>query len=342
MSEKLFVSSEIKQMKAIDTFKGIFVTAKIAEKKDKNGRPYWELSVMDSKGMLEAKAWSDTKWLDATTPSAKTTLPHENILGLVGSSVGINGKVAEFNGKQQINFTSVTLLPQADFPPTDYVRRSPFDGEILKSRFNALIDECDEPIKGFLQQVFSGKLFEDFCTLPAAVSNHHAYALGLLEHTAGVGEVAAAMAATYAPLMKVNKNLVIAGALLHDIGKLSAYRMTPAPEITLSGAVLDHVALGYVKFTELAQQYSLCEAHTMELGHIVLSHHGLKEYGSPVLPATPEAMIVSAADELDFRLFCWNEAFLDMPKEQVISPYNQAAARRFWRGTNGDDTNAAI
>jgi 3'-5' exoribonuclease len=126
-------------------------------------------------------------------------------------------------------------------------------------------------------------------------------------------------------------DVVVAGALLHDLGKIYSYSMSPIPEITLPGAVLDHIAIGYSSFEKLAEQANLPPELRLHIGHIMLSHHGQKEFGSPVLPATLEALIVSAADELDFRLFCWKDAVKDLSPGQNISAFHFAAQRRFWR-----------
>jgi 3'-5' exoribonuclease len=115
--------------------------------------------------------------------------------------------------------------------------------------------------------------------------------------------------------------------------------MSPAPEITIQGAVLDHIALGYAEFSRLAEEANLPPDIAVQIGHIILSHHGQKQFGSPVLPATLEALIVASADELDFRLFCWRNATADMTPGQSISAFNFAADRRFWRPGGDDDKN---
>ena len=164
------------------------------------------------------------------------------------------------------------------------------------------------------------------------MSHHHAYANGLLEHTVSVAACAKAMAESMAASgYDVDKEIVIAGALLHDIGKLESYRMAPVPEITVEGALLDHVAQGYLRFSELSAQFGLSEKLRTHLSHILLSHHGQREFGSPVVPATPEALIVSSADELDFRMFCWKDSVKNLTDDQPISAWNNSTQRRFWK-----------
>jgi 3'-5' exoribonuclease len=183
-----------------------------------------------------------------------------------------------------------------------------------------------------LRFVFEGPRGKAFSVAPAAVMNHHAYAHGLLEHSVTVTETARAVAEHYKTVYPtIDVSIVIAGALLHDLGKIASYAMTPVPEMTLQGAVLDHIALGYAEFTKLAEEAKLPPEVAVQIGHIMLSHHGQKEFGSPVLPVTLEALIVASADELDFRLFCWKDATSDMAPGQTVSPFHHAAQRRFWR-----------
>jgi 3'-5' exoribonuclease len=133
-------------------------------------------------------------------------------------------------------------------------------------------------------------------------------------------------------------DIVIAGALLHDLGKLEAYRLSPTPGMTLEGTVMEHIILGYHRLMNLAEEYAkdaktvgLDTRRTLALGHILVSHHGSREFGSPVLPATPEALIVSMADDLDFKLFCWKEQVSLLDGEKEITDFVAPVQRRFWK-----------
>lgn len=331
----LLTSQELRKLPSGGLFKAIFVLSAISQKSDKNGKTYYDVTVADSLGSLEAKVWSDAQWLDKSSPTADSEddrLPAEQIQQLVGRTVGVNGKATDYRGLQQFNFTKITLLNQEKYPPSGFLPRSPIPMDELTSRFERLVSGCGGEAGEFLRKVFSGELWTKFRDWPAAVSHHHAYANGLLEHTLSVAECAQAMARS----MKgagygVDEDVTVAGALLHDIGKLDSYDMISVPEITVEGAVLDHVAQGYLRFNELAAQYGLSPKLKLELAHIILSHHGQREYGSPVVPATPEAMIVSSSDELDFRMFCWNDSVKNLNEGQPISAWNNSTQRRFWK-----------
>ncbi len=329
----LLNSQEVRKLPVGALFKAIFVISGISQKSDKNGKPYYDVTAADALGTIDAKVWSGAQWVDksaAVTASADGRLPPERIAQLAGRTVGVNGKIAEYRGLIQFNFNKITLLNQDKYPPSGYLPHSPVPIGELSSRFESLVKECEGEAGRFLRSVFSGERWARFRDWPAAVSHHHAYANGLLEHTVSVAECAKSMAeAMTVSGYDVDKEIVIAGALLHDLGKLESYRMTPVPEMTVAGALLDHVAQGYLRFSELASQFGLSDKLRTHLAHILLSHHGLREYGSPVVPATPEALIVSAADELDFKIFCWKDSVKNLTDEQPISAWSNSTQRRF-------------
>ncbi|GHV54037.1 phosphohydrolase [Synergistales bacterium] len=334
-SSKLMNASDVKKLAAADVFKGIFIVNAVLKKIDKNGKPYWEMTVSDKSGALNAKVWSDAGWWDRSTPELESKpdmLQEAGILRMKGHTAGITGKVADYRGQLQYNFNAISLLNQDKYSPAQYVAQSEIPLPVMTRRLETAIESCRPEIADFLRVIFDGETGRAFRCAPAAVSNHHAYAHGLLEHTLATMDAAKALADVYRGVYPyLDIDVVVAGALLHDIGKTEAYAMSPVPEITLSGAVLDHIAIGYVMFERAAERANLSSELRAQIGHIILSHHGQKEFGSPVLPATPEALIVAAADDLDFRLFCWKDATKDMPPEQDISAFHFAAQRRFWQ-----------
>ena len=294
------------------------------------------MAVTDQSGTLEAKIWSDAVWFDRSDPELDPSSPAKRLddgklRNVAGCTMGVEGKTTEFRGQIQFNFNKLTLLDQEKFPPSQYLPRSPIALEELLKRYEELVSSCRAEVAEFIRYVYKGETWKQFRDWPAAVSHHHAYANGLLEHTLSVAGCAKSMALSMRDSgYDVDVDVVVAGALLHDIGKIDSYCMTSIPEMTIEGAVLDHVAQGYLKFMELAERAGLDSKLKLHLAHILLSHHGQKEFGSPVVPATPEAMIVSAADELDFRMFCWNDSVKDLSDDQPISQWHNGTGRRFW------------
>jgi 3'-5' exoribonuclease len=335
MEEKPTGCAEIRKLAPGETFKGIGVVQKLSRRSDKNGKPFWELTLSDSSGSFDGKVWGDAAWWDLSEGSKRpldsSAEPFSRTLR--GKSIGVQGKMVEFRGQPQVNVTALYLLDQEKYPPSLYVQAAPVPLEDLEKEFWEFVASGAGRFGPFLRQVFSGEFWDRFRNSPAAVTHHHAYAHGLLEHTVAVTRLALAMgqAASASPHASVDLEVLVAGALLHDLGKVESYSLSPVPEMTLPGAVLDHVGPGFARFLRFAEAFGLDERSTLAIGHILLSHHGQKEYGAAVLPATPEALIVSSADELDFRLFCWGDATGNMSDGEEISDFHYSAQRRFWK-----------
>ncbi len=336
--QKLSKTGDIRKLEKDGRFKVIGVVSRSSVKKDKNGKNYWDIALMDEEGVIEGKIWGNSRWWDVSRGDGKVEVSNpsgsEQFAGMTGKTLGLTGLVAEFKGQPQYNFSEVHYLNQEKYPPHQYVQRSPVPQEALEKEFNELVDSCGKVLSGFLRCLFfEKKIWDAFKDWPAAVSHHHAYAGGLLEHTVAVARTAKSLAeASAASGYEISVPVTVAGALLHDLGKIDSYRLNPAPEMTVEGAVIDHIVLGYGVFARIARDYGLDEDLFLAIGHILVSHHGSREFGSPVLPATPEALIVSASDELDFRLFCWKSAVDRTEDGREITDYHPSAQRRFWKG----------
>ncbi len=335
--DKAMTTLDIKGLPPGKNFKATAAIVSVKARFDKNRRLFWEMAIMDSEGSLEAKVWSDARWWDARDGQKTHVEPAKLDVqaDLLNSPVGVFGTVTEFKGRPQYQFNEIYLLDEGKYPLSMFLERSPVPLEDMEKEFREMIRSCGDPVGHFLRKVFDGPFWEMFRKAPAAVSHHHAYVHGLLEHTLAVTRTARAVAAAYnAGGFGIDMDIVTAGGLLHDIGKLDAYSLDPFPSMTVPGTVIDHIPLGYARFVKLAEEYELGEATALAIGHILISHHGRREYGSPVLPATPEALIVSSADELDFVMYCWQAAQESPGGEPEVSEYHPSAQRRFWKRPN--------
>lgn len=174
----------------------------------------------------------------------------------------------------------------------------PIDLESLEVEFQTLIGRIqDEPLQRLVKQVFSGKRYERFLRNPAGMRLHHAYVGGLLHHTVCVARLALSMGKT---IGGVDLDLILAGALLHDIGKLREISAGLGFPYTTEGRLMGHISMGAMLISRIAENIpDLSRIRLDELLHIILSHHGDHEKGSPVFCATKEAFIVHYADETD-------------------------------------------
>ena len=333
---KNFLSvKDIKQLPKNSDFVTIGVVSKFIRRKDRNNSSFWDMTLSDPSGDIDGKVWQASSWRNTQGGDDFPIDPENCGLKFEGASVKVIGTVAEFREQIQYNFSEISYLSQEEYPPKMFTRHSPVKAEILEDLFMKLIAQIShKQLHDFVDAVFfKHGLWEKFRSWPAAVSLHHAYTGGLLEHSVSVAIGAMDIARHYSVFkIPVNMDIVIAGSLLHDIGKLEAYTMNPAPQVTVAGSAVEHIAMGYAMFMKYAEAESLDKNITLALGHIITSHHGKREYGSPVLPATPEAFIVSAADNVDFELSYWKTQIDALNPDADMTDYLQPIDRRLWRG----------
>ena len=187
------------------------------------------------------------------------------------------------------------LLPEDDI--TNLLPKGNFNDQEYITRLQNLIKTVRNPgLRALLETIFSGNLYDKFIMNPAGMRMHHAYIGGLLQHSVDVAGIAIALAEQ---IGNVDKDLVVAGALLHDIGKLREISSQIGFPYTNEGRLLGHIAMSIIIVQEAAAKLKLPAARLEQLQHILLSHHGDNEKGSPVECATKEAFIVHYADEID-------------------------------------------
>ena len=187
------------------------------------------------------------------------------------------------------------LLPEDDI--TNLLPKGNFNEQEYITRLQNLIKTVRNPgLRALLETIFSGNLYDKFIMNPAGMRMHHAYIGGLLQHSVDVAGIAIALAEQ---IGNVDKDLVVTGALLHDIGKLREISSQIGFPYTNEGRLLGHIAMSIIIVQEAAAKLKLPAARLEQLQHILLSHHGDTEKGSPVECATKEAFVVHYADEID-------------------------------------------
>ncbi len=212
-----------------------------------------------------------------------------------GRGVLVTGRVGEFRQQTQINIERIE--------PTELVHLEEYLPMALRPRdemeleFAALCDGIESPqLTALIKQVFDEQTYQAFVSSPAAKSLHHATVGGLLEHTLAVVRLALESASGYA---EIDQDLLVAAALLHDIGKIDAYDPLSFG-ITTDGALLGHL---YMSAARVERAIAAIDGFDAELRrrviHAILAHHGKLEHGSPILPMTLEALLVHHADEMD-------------------------------------------
>ena len=213
---------------------------------------------------------------------------------MVGGMVDIN-KFSNDMTLQLVLQRMEEIMPEDDI--THLLPNGDFDHQEYENKLQKLIKGVMTPgIRLILENIFSGTLYDKFLINPAGMRLHHAYIGGLLQHSVDVAGIAQSLADR---IGGVDKDLIVAGALLHDIGKIREISSDIGFPYTMEGRLLGHVSMSAVMVQEAAVKAKVTGPKLQQLLHIVLSHHGEQEKGSPVACATKESFIVHYADEID-------------------------------------------
>jgi len=253
------------------------------------GKPFGRGFLEDSSGQVgfitfDANSIDKLKGLDQPTPM------------MIAASVDANKFNTGTETKLQVIVQKITdLMPEDDV--SNLLPVGDFDRGAYENSLKKLIASLNNPaIRTLVQTVFSGDFYDVFIKTPGGKKLHHAYLGGLLQHTVDVTNLAKSMAET---IGDVNMDLVVAGALLHDIGKAKEISHDYGFEYTNTGRLMGHIAVGVMMVQSTAEKLKMPIDLLEPLVHIVLSHHGDEEKGSPVACSTKEAFIVHYADELN-------------------------------------------
>ena len=254
--------------------------------KTKNGKTYYNLTLQDRTGTANAKVWDLTNAI------------HEfNALDYIY----IDADVTVFMNALQLNIRRLRVANPGEYDTADYLPVSGYD-----------IDEMYRELTGFVRGIGNdwlrellGSFFLDkdfsarFRLHSAAKTIHHSFVGGLLQHTLRVTQMCDYYSSRY-PM--INRDLLIAGAMLHDIGKLEELAPFPANDYTDEGQLLGHIVIGYRMVADhIAEIKGFPKALASQLEHLILTHHGELEYGSPKKPATLEAVALHFADDTDAK-----------------------------------------
>jgi 3'-5' exoribonuclease len=237
------------------------------------------------------------------------------------SVVLVDGVVKEYRGKLEINTSDVRVLKEGEFEKHIFIKKAERDIDEMFKELQGLICEIKNPqLRKVIDSFFADKQFvEKFKNHPGAMYKHHNYIGGLLEHTLHVTKICKMMYDLYP---KMNKDLLLAGAILHDIGKIKELDYTNNIFATDEGRLLGHLIQGFDMLSNQIKRLGVEGNIKTKILHMMLAQHGKREYGSPKEPMFPEALCVYLADEMDSRLY----QMIDF-KEKMITEDNFAYSK---------------
>jgi 3'-5' exoribonuclease len=270
------------------TVTSYFVLSSMQVRDKKQGGQYLALIVSDRTGSLEARMWDDV-----ADPIAFCS---------EGCYVKVMGDISKYNGRFQITLKKLRLAADSEIDPRDFQPATKFDVEAMWEELRGYVsgfrnEDLKRLVFSFLDDERIGPAFK--CA-PAAKRLHHAWLGGLLEHVVTLVRVCLAAAPFYP---EVDPDLLVTGAILHDVGKVRELEWKSSFSYTLEGQMIGHISIAQGMLREKLQQLApFPEKLAMLVEHMILSHHGKYEFGSPKLPMTPEAIVLSALDDLEAKM----------------------------------------
>lgn len=278
---------ELKQLATGDAVNHYLVVNKLEIKTTRTNKEYLSLELRDASMNLPAKVWDN---FDGIKKELKE-----------GGIVKVSGLMEEFSGAPQIKINSINIAPPGDSVSSDdFMPKSKRDIAVMANELYERIDKIKNgKLKQLLKKILSGDDLEKYKRAPAGKAWHHAYIHGLLEHTLEIIRICDLMCDIH---HEVKRDLLIAGAVLHDFGKVEELTFDNNFDYTDKGRLLGHIVIAASLIEKkAAEMEGFPEDLKNELIHLVLSHQGKLEFASPVVPKTLEAIILYHADELSAK-----------------------------------------
>lgn len=287
----------IKHYAVGDTFDGFMLIKEVRKGTASNGKPFLTLFFVDSTGEIDAKLWDASK-------EDEETFTEEKVVKIIG-------EVHEYRGNAQLRLKSIRPAQVTDgVRISDFLEKAPVDKDQLQEKLTEAIFEMNNPNIQRIVRNFIKKYNEELFVYPAASKNHHAYVSGLAHHIVCMLQIAKKLCEIYPEL---NKDLLYAGVILHDIGKIHEFSGAISTTYTVEGTLLGHISIMVAEIKEVAEELKIDGEEVLILQHLVLSHHGKAEWGSPKPPLVREAEILHYIDLIDAKMNMLNRA-LDKTK----------------------------
>ena len=308
---------------------GYYVIDNIQIKTSVSGNTYVSAKVSDASGSVDAKLWNFNGGI-AETDSGKV--------------VKLRGEVTEFKGNPQFNIQRIRIANEHDeYNLKELVPSAPMHEESAVQEIKQLISTMqDDDYRGIAEEMLRRHM-KEFRTIPAAKSVHHSFLNGLLMHTLNMLRTADFFAELYAEV--IDRDLLLAGTLLHDFGKLREFTCSQLGLVTdysVEGKLLGHLYMGAQEVAALASEREMPAEKSMLLQHLILSHHGQPEFGAVVPPQCAESELLSYIDMVDSRMEIYAETLSMTPEGRFsnkVFALDKAVFRHPMGNQNGENGN---
>lgn len=299
----------IKDLKEGDRVFDIYLCKHKQSAMTKNGKPYENVILQDKTGTLDAKVWE---------PGSAGIAEFDSL-----DYIEVYGDVTSFQGALQVNVKRIRVCQEGEYDPADYL---PVSSKSIPEMYRKLLGLIDSLENEYVKKLLNAFFREDeafkkkFQNSSAAKAIHHGFVGGLLEHSLSVAQLCDYYCTAY-PILK--RDLLLAAALLHDIGKIKEISPFPENDYTDDGQLLGHIVMGSEMISEKIKGIPGFPAGlAAEIKHCILAHHGKYEFGSPKIPAIIEALALNYADDTDAKIQTFSE-ILNGTQENGWLGYNR-------------------
>ncbi len=315
----------IKDIKERDRVKDVFLVARKDMGISKAGKPYLNLRFMDSSGAIDARAWDNA---EAIAKGFET-----------GDIVKARGYALSYRGVIQLNIAAIEKIPDGESSPADFLPSSRLKPEDMIKDLDRVVDSVTDPsVKALLESIFRDPdIRRRFQLAPAAKAMHHAFIGGLIEHVLSICSVVDFVAQHYRKDLEINRDILLAGAILHDIGKIYELSYSSSFDYTDEGKLIGHITMGVELVNKKAAEIPDFPDHIrMAINHLILSHHRLLEYGSPKRPKMAEAILLAFLDDMDAKMAALRVMTEDCEEGANWTPYQRMFERPIYTGLLGE------
>jgi 3'-5' exoribonuclease len=318
----------IEQLSDGEAIEEVFLVVEKQLRANRNGNLYLQMELRDRSGSMSARLWNAGEHLFRSFEA--------------GDFLLVKGKVQLFQGALQMILSHIERHEAEKVDLTDFLPHTEKDVSKLLERLRGVLFKLGNPHLRALAECFfmDDEIVRGLCRAPAGVRNHHAYVGGLLEHVVTLLDAADRLAPLYPEL---DRDLLLMGVFLHDVGKVRELSFDRNFAYTDEGQLIGHLVIGVEMLTEKAARVPDLTGEPfpkellLRLKHMILSHHGSYEFGSPKLPMTPEAIALHHLDNFDAKVHSFTRDIReDRNQESSWTPFNQSLQRRLFKGaTNG-------
>lgn len=283
------------------------------------GSNYLNVILQDTSGTIEAKKW------EVENDDEEIIKP--------GTIINVEGDILVYKSGLQLRINKVSLANDGELDISNFVPSAPVSrNDLQKTLFEYVEKITDKEIKRVVEEIIKNH-YISLSTYPAATKNHHEYASGLLFHTITMLRVAEALSNIY----KVNTSMLYAGIIMHDIGKTIELSGPILPKYTMAGKLLGHISIINAEINKVCEQLGINGETSVLLQHMILSHHGQYDFGSPVLPMTKEAELLHFIDNIDSRMNSIDKALATIEEGEFTNRQFALEDRNFYKPMNKEN-----